>query len=390
MVGNAAAAQNIHDLELLARKRLPRVLFDFIARGAEDEVTMRENLASIKRIALRQRVGMDVSRRNLAITLFGREQSMPIVLGVTGFSGLLAYRGEHAMAAAAREARVPFTLGTFNLASLPEVTASGLPPPWYQLYPAKDRAAFEFQVDNARAGGVEVLTVTLDSALGGNREYLRRSGFGMQSRLAPWAFVDTLLHPRWLFGTYLRSRWHGRPRLGNVPPAVADVTNPRIDISGLRLAADFTWADARSLRDRWPGRLVLKGVSTAEDAAIAVDLGADGIIVSNHGGRSLDGCVASMTALPEVVEAVKGRAAVMVDGGFVRGADVVKALALGATAVLIGRATAFGLAAAGRVGVARALAILREELDRALALVGCRHVGELSRAHVSVPRVTME
>jgi (S)-mandelate dehydrogenase len=206
----------------------------------------------------------------------------------------------------------------------------------------------------------------------------------MQSQLAPSAFVDTLLHPRWLFGTYLRSRLHGRPRLGNVPPAIADVTNPLIDISGLRLAADFTWADVRSLRERWPGRLVLKGLSTAEDAAIAVDLGVDGIIVSNHGGRSLDGCVASMTALPEVVATVKGRAVVMVDGGFVRGADIVKALALGASAVLIGRATAFGLAAGGREGVARALAILREELDRTLALVGCRHVAELSSAHVSV------
>jgi isopentenyl diphosphate isomerase/L-lactate dehydrogenase-like FMN-dependent dehydrogenase len=378
-------ALNIHDLEVLARRRLPRGLFEFANNGAEDEVTMRENLASIKRIALRPRVGVDVSRRDISTTLFGRKQSMPIVLGVTGFSGMIAWRGEQSVAAAATAAGVPYTIGTFNFVSVRELPDEVRPGLWYQLYPARQREAFDHQLLHARAAGVGVLVVTMDSAVAGNREYLRRTGFGMPPKLMARTLIDGLAHPRWLFGTYLRHRTRGMPRLGNVPPALSTLLDPRTDCTGILPADTFSWDDLRRLRDRWPGQLVLKGLSTAEDALIAADLGADGVVVSNHGGRSLDGCIASMAALPEVVDAVGSRLTVMVDGGFTRGSDVVKALAIDAAAVLVGRATIFGLAAAGRAGVARALAIFREEIDRTLAQVGCCRIAELSRAHVRQP-----
>jgi (S)-mandelate dehydrogenase len=379
-------ALNIHDLEALARARLPRGLFEFIARGSEDEVTAAENLARIKSIALLPRVAVDVSQRTTASSLFGRTQAMPVVMGVIGFSGMISYRGEEAVAAAAMESDIPYTLGTFNLTSIGALTERLRERLWYQLYPAKQRAVFDQQVDNAERLGIQALVVTLDSAVSGNRGYPRRSGFALQARPTPSMLLDVLRHPRWLCGTYLRQRWpRSRLRLGNVPAAYAAAFDKRTNIAGITFGDDFTRDCPRRLRDRWPRRLILKGISTVPDALRAVERGADGTIVSNHGGRALNGCIASMTALPDVVRATRDRATVMVDGGFVRGSNIVKALALGASAVLVGRATMFGLAAAGQAGVARALSILREEMSRSLALLGCNRVTDLSYEHVRLP-----
>jgi (S)-mandelate dehydrogenase len=370
----------------MARKRLPRGLFEFISRGAEDEATLRENLASIKRVALRQRVGVDVSHRDLSIELFGSRQSLPIVVGVTGLSGMVAFRGEVEMARAALGADVPYTVGSSNFTALCDLPAERRDRLWCQVYPTRRRDVFDYQVSNAAESGAQVLVITMDSAVAPNREYMRRNGFSVPLKLSIRTIIDASLHPRWLIGTYLRYRRFGMPRFANLPPGHGQLFKRDGDTSGLTFGDDFTWNDVRALRDRWRGSLVLKGISTAEDACIAADIGVDGLIVSNHGGRSLDGCVASMTALPGVVDAVGQRLVVMVDGGFLRGADIVKALAVGARAVMVGRGALYGLASAGRAGAARALAIYRDEISRAMGLVGSPTVGGLTREHVCLPR----
>lgn len=379
-----ASALNIHDLEEMARRRLPRGLFDFMNRGAEDEVTLRRNLQGLKEISLRQRVGVDVSKRDAAITLMGVRQAMPVVVGITGLSGMLRYGGEVDIAEAAVASDIPFTLGTTNFTainSLPERLRQHL---WYQIYPAHKKAVYQHQVDQARDAGAGVLVVTMDSAVPPNREYLRRGGYGVPFKANGKAVGDALLHPGWLFGTYLRYHLRGFPTLGNLPGKVS-MFDPG-SLGAIRTAEHFTWADVEETRRQWPGRLVLKGLSTGEDARIAAECGADGVIVSNHGGRSLDGCIASIEALPEVVDAAGDRLAVMVDGGFLRGSDIVKALAIGAKAVMIGRGTLYGMVAGGLPGAAHALRIYREEISRTLGLTGVTSVEYLNRDHVQMPR----
>lgn len=385
MSAKKISAYNIHDLERMARKRLPRGLFEFISRGAEDETTLRDNLASVKQITLRQRVGVDVSGRDLSIELFGKRQSLPIVVGVTGLSGMVAFRGEVEIARAALRADIPYTVGSTSftpLCDLPDERRDRL---WVQIYPTKRRDVFDYQVSKASEAGAEILVITMDSAVASNREYMRHNGFNVPIRPSARTVFDTLLHPAWLFGTYFQYWRDGMPRFANLPPGHGQLFKRDADVSGLEFGDDFSWSDVKDLRARWPGTLVLKGVSTAEDARIAADMGVDGLIVSNHGGRSLDGCVASITALPEVVDAVGARITVMVDGGFLRGTDIVKALAIGARAVMVGRGTLYGLAAGGRAGATRALTIYRDEISRALGLVGCRTIADLTRDHVRLP-----
>jgi isopentenyl diphosphate isomerase/L-lactate dehydrogenase-like FMN-dependent dehydrogenase len=377
-------ALNIDDLEALARRNLPHGLFDFIDRGAEDEVTLRENAASIKRVMIRQRVGVDVSCRDMSTTVFGTKLSMPIGIAVTGLAGLLCHRGEHKLASAATKAGVPFTIGSSNFTAQAELKPICGDLLWRQVYPPHDHKRLEHYIGVSRELGVKVLQVTLDSPVVGKREYMTRSGW-VPGIMHLGTYLDMLSAPRWLFGTL------GRYMLAGGLPEMAD--QPEGDRrfwggthSYGRTAQDFTWDDLKALRARWDGVLVAKGVSTAEDARLAADCGVDGIIVSNHGGRSLDGCVASFAALPEVVDAVAPKVTVIVDGGFRRGADVLKALAMGASMVMVGRATLFGLAAGGEAGVSRALEVFREEIDRAMALSGVRRLDELSRDHIYMPR----
>jgi (S)-mandelate dehydrogenase len=378
---NLSKAYNIDDLAALARKRLPAGLYEFIDRGAEDEVTMRENAASIKRVMFRQRVGNNVAVRDFSTTVFGVKQTMPLAIGVTGLSGMLAYDGERRLARAAAKAGVPYTPGSSNFAKLTDLKEICGDLLWRQLYPPKDRTVLEHHLKVTKEAGVRVLVMTMDSPLSGNREYMRRNGFAPGGTNME-TYRQILASPHWLLNTWLRYKLSGGlPEIADMPEGHRKFFG---GLSPAQMPADdFTWDDVRALRKKWSDVLVVKGLSTAEDARIAAECGVDGIIVSNHGGRSLDGCVPSMGALPAIVDAVAPKVTVMVDGGFKRGADILKAIAMGASSVMIGRATVFGLAAGGEAGVARALAIFREEISRALALTGARSLAELSRDNLA-------
>lgn len=378
-----ARALNIEEIAVLARKRLPRGLYEFIERGAEDEVTLRENRDSIKRVLLRQRVGIDVSQRDCSTSLFGVKQAMPIGIAATGLSALIDHDGERKLARAATAAGVPYTIGTSNFtaaADLKDICGDLL---WRLIYPNKRRALFYHHVDMARDLGIRTIVITMDSAVTGNREYLRHSGFQPHGTNAR-TIAQILAAPHWMFGTLLRYMLDGGfPEIADMPEGERKFWGGSFSWAGL--ADDWSWDDVRELRRRWKDVLVVKGLSTAEDARIAAQCGVDGIIVSNHGGRMLDGSIASMAALPEIVDAVAPRVTVMVDGGFTRGADILKAVAAGASSVWIGRATLFGLAAGGEPGVARALAIFREEIRRAMALLGTPTLADIGREHVIWP-----
>lgn len=376
-------ALNIDDLRLLARRRMPRGLFDFVDRGAEDEVTMRANAKSISDVWLRQRVGVDVSQRDISTTIFGTRIAMPVGIAVTGLSGMINHDGERKLARAAAAAGVPFTIGSSNFtaqADLKPICGDLL---WRQIYPPRDRRLLDHHLAVARENGVKVLQVTLDSPVVGKREYMQRSGWG-PGIMHAGTYWDMLTAPHWLFGTLLPYMLSGGlPEVADMPAGERRFWGG--SHSYAVSAQDFTWDDLKDLRRRWDGALVAKGLSTAEDALLAAECGVDGVVVSNHGGRSLDGNVPSFQALPEIVDAVAPRIAVIVDGGFRRGADIVKAVAAGASMVMVGRATLHGLAAGGEAGVARALSIFHEEIDRSLALAGCRSTAELNRSHLLMP-----
>jgi isopentenyl diphosphate isomerase/L-lactate dehydrogenase-like FMN-dependent dehydrogenase len=374
---------NIDDLIALARKRLPKGLYDYLDRGAEDEVTLRENSASIKRVLIKQRVGRDVSNPDFSTTLFGVKQSMPMGLAVTGLASMISYQGEKSLARAAAAAGVPYMIGTSNFTAAAELKPIMGDLLWRQIYPPKRRDLLDHHVARARDLGIRVIAITLDSPMVGNREYLRRSGWGAAGVTAN-SLREMLGAPHWLFGTLLPYLMNGGlPEIADMP--AGETRWYKGTGSWANTADDFTWDDIKALRRSWSDVLVLKGISTAEDAKLAAACGADGIIVSNHGGRSLDGCVPSFGALPEIVDAVGRNMTVMVDGGFKRGADMLKAIAIGASAVFVGRATIFSLAAGGEPGVARALQIFREEIRRAMAMIGCRTLSELNRDYLQWP-----
>jgi isopentenyl diphosphate isomerase/L-lactate dehydrogenase-like FMN-dependent dehydrogenase len=384
LVKRVMRAHNIDDLAAMARRRLPSGIFDYIDRGAEDEVTLRENADSIKRVFLRPRVAVDVSRRDTSATIFGVRQSMPLGIAATGLASLVSYDGERQLARAAAAAGIPYTIGTSNFTAQADLKGICGDLLWRLIYPPKRRELLDHHLGVTREAGVKVLLVTLDSPVVGNREYLRRSGF-QPNAMSIKAYLQMLMAPHWVFGTLLRYLMGGGlPEFADMPQGERRFLGGSFSWSNT--ADDFTWDDIRALRRNWKDVLVLKGLSTAEDAREAANCGVDGIIVSNHGGRSLDGCVPSFEALPEIVDAVAPKVTVLVDGGFRRGADVLKAIAAGAAGVMVGRAPLFGLAAAGEAGVARALDIFKEEISRAMALVGCNRLSELGRQHLQGPR----
>jgi (S)-mandelate dehydrogenase len=377
---NLSRALNIDDLAAIAKRKLPVSLYEYIDRGAEDEITLRENFDSIKRIFIKQRVGVDVSQSDISTVLFGVRQSMPLGIGVTALTSLIAYDGERNIARAAASAGVPYVIGTSNFTAQSELKPICGELLWRQIYVPKRRDLLDHHVERARSIGVRVLVVTMDSPVLGNREYVRRNGLTING-LTARAWIQTLRAPHWVFGTLLRYLLDGGlPEMADMPSG--ETRFYKGSGSWADTTDAFTWDDVRALRRRWGDVLVLKGLSTAEDARVAAECGVDGIIVSNHGGRVLDGCVPSMGMLPQIVDAVAPKVTVMVDGGFKRGADILKAIAMGASAVFVGRATLFGLVAGGQPGVARALEIFREEIKRAMALTGCRTLSDLGRHHL--------
>jgi isopentenyl diphosphate isomerase/L-lactate dehydrogenase-like FMN-dependent dehydrogenase len=379
-------AYNIADMREFARRRLPRGLFEFVDRGCEDEVGLRANRLSFEDIKLNPRGLVDVSRRSQQVTLFGKQHKMPIIIAPTGAVGLMWHDGELELARAAAAAGIPCTLATAAMTAMERVKDEAGGTLWFQLYMWTDRSLSHKLVARARVAGYEALVVTVDGAAAGNREYNLRNGFTVPFNLSRRNVVDVVTHPRWLLGVLGRYMLTtGMPRFENYPSAfMTKVTAPPLGHTAMR-SDNLTWDDLRVLRKLWPHQLIVKGVLHPQDARLAADCGADGVIVSNHGGRNLDSAPAPIEVLPQIVDAVGHRLTVMIDSGFRRGSDVVKALALGAQAVLIGRPTLYGVAAAGEQGAARAIAIFREEIDRVMALVGCSSIDELTRDCLFVP-----
>jgi isopentenyl diphosphate isomerase/L-lactate dehydrogenase-like FMN-dependent dehydrogenase len=375
---------NIADLRLLARRRLPRVVFDYLDGGAEGEFTLRENCNAFEEVTFRPRHAVAVPKCELGTRVLGCDLSFPVVLAPVGYSRLMHPEGEVAAARAAGMAGTAYTLSTISGHRLEDVKSASSGPVFYQLYLMGGRAAAEAAIQRARSAGFSALVVTIDTLVAGMRERDFRNGMKELlggNPLAKLPFLPQFLaRPGWLAGFLLDG---GVPRLPNVViPGQGPL--PLIDVSAALSSAAVTWEDLRWIREAWSGPIVIKGVLTTDDARRALDEGASAIVVSNHGGRQLDGVPASLRVLPEIVAAVNGRAEVLMDGGIRRGSDVVKAICLGARAVLIGRAYAYGLAAAGQVGVARALEILRNDVDRTLKLLGCASIDALDGAYVHV------
>lgn len=374
---------NIADMRGFARRRLPKGVFEYIDRGAEDEIALADNREVFKRLKLRTKFMVDLTDRDMGVEIFGKRIDMPLIISPTGVAGLAWYQGELALAKAAAAKGVPFTLATGSITAMERIAEAG-GRFWFQLYMWKEEELSYQLVSRARDAGFEALVVTIDGALGNNREYNKRNGFSIPFTLSPRSVTDMMLHPEWLLGVMGRyMATTGMPRHENYPEKYAH----RITVgTGAEKGRGnparhraMTWADIRKLRDFWPGKLIVKGILRAEDAVAAVESGADGVVVSNHGGRALDAAAPTLEILPEVVAAVGGKTTVFLDSGIRRGSDIVKALALGANAVFSGRPTLYGISTAGQPGAEKALAILRTEFEKTMAYVGCRRVSELSR-----------
>ena len=366
------------DYRELARRALPRQLFDYIDGGAYDETTMRANVRDLERVLLRQTVLRDVSERAQAVEVLGQRLTMPVILGPVGLAGMFAQRAEVQAARAAQAAGVPFVESTVSICSIEEVAAATSVAPWFQMYVIRDRGYGEELMARASAVGAPVLVLTVDLAVVGARHRdTRNAVVAAHSR---WAQArrtfDLLSHPRWVRTVGVG----GKPlTFGNLERAVPGASRP--DEFREWVDAQFdpsvTWEDIEWVREHWPGKLLVKGVLDPGDARRAVEAGVDGIVVSNHGGRQLDSVPSTVRALPAVVDAVAGEAEVLVDGGIRTGLDAVKMLALGARAVLLGRAWAWAVAGRGQAGVRHVLNVMRSDIDVALALTGCTSVAEL-------------
>ncbi len=371
------ACWNIADLRERARRRLPRGIWEYAERGTEDEGGMARNRAAFERVAFRPRVLRGVHAIDTRTEIFGKPAALPLALAPTGAAGLLWYKGDLALARAAAAAGVPFTISSASTMDLEHIAVAG-GRIWFQLYYWEDRALSHAVVDRAHALGCEALFITLDMPVPPNREYIHRNGFGTPFRLNARNTLDVLRHPRWLAGVMGRYALDGGvPSQANLPDRLRSKVTKGAPPGALFKQDDLDWDAIKVLRDRWPGKLLLKGVLHPEDAEQALALGADGVVVSNHGGRALDSSMATLDALPGVVGAVGGKMTVLLDSGVRRGSDVVKAVALGADAVLVGRAPLYGLAAAGEAGVVRALELIRAETARTMAMLGARSVAEI-------------
>ena len=376
---------NIEDLRRAAKRRLPRVVFDYIDGGAEAELTLRANCRAFEAVTFRPRCAVATPACDLRTTVLGTALSMPLILAPVGSSRLIYPRGEEVAARAAGVAGIAYALSTLSGCRLEDVAAASKGPVWYQLYLVGGRDCALSAIERAGGAGFSALVVTIDTAVAGMRERDFRNGVkellsGKLGSMLP--FVGQLLtKPRWLMSFLADGGLMKFPNVvipGEGPMTYADVT------TALEQSM-VSWQDLRWIREAWNGRIVIKGVHTGDDARRAVDAGADALVVSNHGGRQLDGVAPTLCMLPEVLAAVDDRIEVLLDGGIRRGSDIVKALCLGARAVLAGRAYAYGLGAAGEAGVARAVEILHADLVRTLKLLGCAAIAELDQSYIDVP-----
>jgi isopentenyl diphosphate isomerase/L-lactate dehydrogenase-like FMN-dependent dehydrogenase len=376
---------NIEDLRRLAARRVPKAVFDYIDGGSEGELTLRENLRAFEEVRFRPLHAVYTPRPDLGTTVLGNRLAFPALLAPCGFTRLYHPQGELAVARAAGSGGVGYLLSTFSGYPVEAVRQASSGPLWYQLYLPGGRAVAEATLERVKKAGYTALAVTIDTNIHGLRERDLRNGIPQlmgKSLLRRLPFLPQLFaRPGWLAG-FLADR--EVMKFPNIQLPGGPLRAPNVHQAITQTVV--TWADLKWIRETWPGPILVKGVITGDDARRSLDAGAAGVIVSNHGGRQLDGVSASLRALPEIVEAVNGRAEVLMDGGVRRGSDIIKAVCLGARAVLVGRAYAYGLAAAGQAGVTRAIEILRADVERTLALLGCKSVGELNRSFVEVPR----
>jgi len=369
-------AWNIWDLRDQARRKLPKAIWEFIERGTEDDILTAHNNAALRAIKFDPRTLRDVTTRDLSIELFGRKRASPLIIAPTGIADLACFRGESAIAGAAAAAGVPFSLATSSTTSMATIAAitGGAAGFWQQMYLWERRDLSWRVVDRAAELGAEALIVTVDTPIWPNREFNRRNGMANPIRANPRLAWSMVQRPGWMTSVLGRYLLHGGlPTFANYPEEVTGtgrVTN----------SPSVNWEDIRELKRRFPGKLLLKGLLNRADAAAAADQGVDGVIVSNHGGRTFDAAPASIEVLAEIVDAVADRTAVIFDSGVRRGSDVLKAMAIGAHAVMIGRATLYGAAAGGQAGATRAIDILLEEISTAMAMVGVTRLGDLDRS----------
>jgi len=375
---------NHAELRQLARRRLPRALFEYIDRGTEDEHGLRHNRQAFDAVRIRPRVLAAGGSRSQAVTLFGQDFDTPLVAAPTACAGLVRYRGEVELAKAAAANNMPFCAALEAINALEEITEASAGTVWFQVYVWQDEALVSELLARAWRLGVRTLVVTLDSPVGSKREYNQRNGFGMPFHFSARSVFDVALHPRWacgVLGRYLAS--------GSVPSHANYPAGHRSSIFAPAKPVDFhedlRWEHMHRLRDQWQGHLVLKGILHPEDAVLASQLGADGIVVSNHGGRVLDSAVAPIEVLPEIARAVGDRMTVLADSSVRRGSDVLKLVAAGAKAVLVGRMFLYGTAVGGMTGAHRAIEMLRNELDTSMAMSGCRDIRDADASLLAGP-----
>lgn len=361
----------------MARHRLPNFAWEYLEGGSEDEATMTRNREAFSDHLWVHRAPVNVGTRSLGTSLFGKPTALPFAIGPTGFNGMLWKHGDIELAKAAKDAGIPFTASTVASDSVKAIAKGAGGRLWFQLFVLKDPATTDGLLKNAEEAGCEALVVTLDAPVLGKRAWNDRS-YSQPMKLSFRSRLDVLMHPRWFWNVYLPG---GLPGFGNLAEFLPDGANSPLDgarMLGTQAFPALAWEDVERLRDKWRGKLVLKGLLAREDVARSVQIGADGVVLSNHGGRQLDYEISPLDVLPQIAAEFRGKLTLMVDGGFRRGGDIAKAIALGADLVLLGRATLYGLAAGGHRGATRAIDILRDELDRTLTLLGCPAVSQLS------------
>jgi (S)-mandelate dehydrogenase len=377
-------AINITDLEKMARRRLPKVIYDYMAGGAEDERTLHRNRQAFEEYRFQPRMLSGVNKVDLSTSLFGDQLKLPFIIGPTGLNGIHWKDGDRALARAAAAAGTSFVLSTASNCSIESVAASSTGSKWFQLYPWGDRAVVGRLIERAKACGYRALLVTVDSLIAGKRERDLRNRFSHEVKLTPRVILDGIMHPRWLYSVWLAG---GMPRFENIaeflPPGAT--ASELAEFTRSQRNPKLTWDDIAWIKDQWKGPMAVKGILAAEDAQEAARYGIEGVVISNHGGRQLDGSDSPLDALPAITRTAGNRLVVLIDGGFRRGTDIVKALALGADGVLLGRATLFGLASGGEAGARKALTILADEVSRTMSLLGCETVGKLGPSYLSVP-----
>ena len=368
----------IEDLRELAKKRVARAVFDYVDRGSYSEATLRANREDLESLWLRQRVAVDVDNRTTRSTMLGQEVAMPVALAPVGLTGLNWADGEILAARAAHRFGVPFTLSTMSICSIEDVAEGTGKPFWFQLYVMRDRGFAASLIQRAKAAGCSALVLTLDLQVQGQRHRDLKNGLAVPPQLKFSTLLDVLGKPAWALNVLRGKRKSFGNLAGRIPDAKSLTTLSQW-VAG-QFDPSLSWKDVEWVKKLWGGKLVLKGILDPEDAKIAAGMGIDAVVVSNHGGRQLDGAISSIRALPEMAEVLKGKTEVWFDGGIRSGQDVLKALSLGADATLVGRAPTYGLGAMGEAGVTKALEIIRAELDVSMALCGIRDVKDASPA----------